>query len=901
MPDPQSPRPPWVQAILADTQSPLAPWEAQASAMPPTPAAPPTPSTFLRRASARTGGSVPTSVADAQAGAERQDQSFAARLLASPVTGAQRMFKGMATLGRAFPGGEDVRGWGVPAPGPVPSRRETAAGASDVIGGGMEAGTLLLPEAFAAAPLRVGAGLLVGTGVGEAVHLAGERLGIPREYVDLAAHTLGLASGIAAGHVADSPKVQASILAEAQRLREFSGRMATSQEGSLKVFGKKAQPAGAIGEPPPAPTAPPTSASPVVDRKQQLEDLATDEAMGVKFPEDAPSHFPDGSDAVNCTNCAHRIIQLNGGQGDVYGWGEGTNPTSVVAGPAHGARLDTGQGHDFAVLDNRYLVDAWGKNVEGSAPRAVFDLEDAADRAEVRRLFGDPSTWVKQTPGVGNGWTPGAPAQLQRPEPLVPPQQAGHPTLAEAPAIRTGKSTRPALALTPEAAAEHLARAPVERVGERLLVSPRILGAQGRNFVPAEPGRILLPTIEAAAQDPEYFAKLAAHARESPMLTPREARLSDKGVVSAFADRGAENIDALFGMAAPGVRARGGEWYPGGQGIGDAIAKDAGLPSNAGMGAIARLSPGTDWDMNIDNAQRLGRWWKTFSHETDQPFTQAHFDQYMDSTLAQAAEWIKSKKLTGDKLAKYQALTAKKIATTRSYIDHPWSALPYEQRAQLIRAHSELNEPQTFARYAPEGHIVIPEAQGVNGKPLSVKWQSYDNLARVLRMFDDPSDASISYLLGKGHKIRSFFNDLSVPTDPRSVTADVHNVAGTQLRPLGANRPEVLSVTGGTPGSALTGIEGTYPLYQEATTRAAEVRVLVPNKAQSIPWETTRGLFSPAQRRNEQFRAMANQIWNDFQRGKISLDVAHLQLHDLAGGVTPPAWVAYPAKPVGPK
>jgi hypothetical protein len=242
-----------------------------------------------------------------------------------------------------------------------------------------------------------------------------------------------------------------------------------------------------------------------------------------------------------------------------------------------------------------------------------------------------------------------------------------------------------------------------------------------------------------------------------------------------------------------------------------------------------------------------------------------------------------------------------KLAETRGFLDEPWSQLPYKQRAQLIRAHSELTEPQTFARYAPEGHVVIPEARGVNGDPLSVKWQSYDNLSRVLAMFDDPSDASISSLLGKGHKIRSFFNNLSVPNDPRSLTADVHNVAGTNLRPIGANQPEVLAVTGGKPGSAQTGIEGTYPLYQEATQRAAAARGMVPNKAQSIPWETTRGLFSPAQRRNDQFRAMANQIWGDYQRGRISLHAAQGQLHDLAGGVTPPAWASYPAQPIGAK
>lgn len=162
------------------------------------------------------------------------------------------------------------------------------------------------------------------------------------------------------------------------------------------------------------------TAGPANARKAQLEQLATDEAMGVEFPENQPSHFPDGSDAVVCTNCALRILQLAGG-GEIYGWEEGTNPTSIVAGPSMGAQLDDGQGHDFAVVDGRYLVDAWAKNVEGSSDRAVFDLTDASDRAEVLRLFGDPRTWVKgNVTGEGDnlhvdGFEPGHPVALDLP------------------------------------------------------------------------------------------------------------------------------------------------------------------------------------------------------------------------------------------------------------------------------------------------------------------------------------------------------------------------------------------------------------------------------------------------------------------------------------------------------
>jgi GNAT superfamily N-acetyltransferase len=145
-------------------------------------------------------------------------------------------------------------------------------------------------------------------------------------------------------------------------------------------------------------------------RQAQLERLATDDAMGVEFPEGQASHFPNGEDAVVCTNCARRIIELNGGHGEIYGWHEGDNPTAVVANTSH-----ENAGHDFAVIDGRYLVDAWAKNVEESSPRAVFDLENPDDVREVRHLFGDPTTWVRAAAPMAADdlkFAPGYPKQL---------------------------------------------------------------------------------------------------------------------------------------------------------------------------------------------------------------------------------------------------------------------------------------------------------------------------------------------------------------------------------------------------------------------------------------------------------------------------------------------------------
>lgn len=133
-------------------------------------------------------------------------------------------------------------------------------------------------------------------------------------------------------------------------------------------------------------------------RVHELEALATDEAMGVTLDPDTECSVIEVNgqlmSAVVCTHCAHRLIELVG-SGEVWGWEEGTNPTSVVAGPSYPELGDDGQGHDFAVIEGRYLVDPWGRHVEGSSPRAAWDMADPADRAEVARLYGNQSAWVR--------------------------------------------------------------------------------------------------------------------------------------------------------------------------------------------------------------------------------------------------------------------------------------------------------------------------------------------------------------------------------------------------------------------------------------------------------------------------------------------------------------------------
>lgn len=111
----------------------------------------------------------------------------------------------------------------------------------------------------------------------------------------------------------------------------------------------------------------------------------SDAALGVIYDdEQGLSLLPDGGHAALCGDCAHyiRSREINTA---IYGFWSKENPTWAGAGLV--------DGHDFAVVDERYIVDPWILETEALSHRAVFDLLDPSHATEVRRLYGDRSKW----------------------------------------------------------------------------------------------------------------------------------------------------------------------------------------------------------------------------------------------------------------------------------------------------------------------------------------------------------------------------------------------------------------------------------------------------------------------------------------------------------------------------
>ncbi|TLX15990.1 hypothetical protein [Rhizobium sp. MHM7A] len=98
------------------------------------------------------------------------------------------------------------------------------------------------------------------------------------------------------------------------------------------------------------------------------------------------SVFPNGDHAAFCTSWADDLRERLGSEAvALFGFSADENPDSHVSKIA--------DGHDFAILHKRYIVDGWTTNVESIHPTGVMDIEDDDDLEEIIRLYGDPRLW----------------------------------------------------------------------------------------------------------------------------------------------------------------------------------------------------------------------------------------------------------------------------------------------------------------------------------------------------------------------------------------------------------------------------------------------------------------------------------------------------------------------------
>lgn len=124
----------------------------------------------------------------------------------------------------------------------------------------------------------------------------------------------------------------------------------------------------------------------------EYEDITDDMSTITMLPNDA-------SLAI-CTYGAQYVIK-DLGEGDLYGF-------FVKDNPVEDSEITGSEGHDFAVIRGRYIVDLWIKHFVQTEDKAIFDLQDPEDAAKITELYGDPRKWTLSLDS--NSFEPGDPA-----------------------------------------------------------------------------------------------------------------------------------------------------------------------------------------------------------------------------------------------------------------------------------------------------------------------------------------------------------------------------------------------------------------------------------------------------------------------------------------------------------
>jgi len=357
-------------------------------------------------------------------------------------------------------------------------------------------------------------------------------------------------------------------------------------------------------------------------------------------------------------------------------------------------------------------------------------------------------------------------------------------------------------------------------------------------------------------------------------------------VHEAYVSHMVDNLKALHGeVAKTDWGPDSANWYDGANTVASNGAAKYGLLPRQGAGMIARLSPGTPWDMNVEQFNRTA---DIAANQGNTPMTDAMRQLYAEKYAPQT---LPNGKPNPDYKPTW-AVGMQAIDDGRILND-----MHGPDAGLFVRLYDEAHNPDyaTYRQVNPDGTYgqVMPDRYTPN---------SNSNIGGAISILRNGSLENISETLGNGHKIRNFHNNIVSPDAGGDVTIDTHAMAAAHLMPWGASRPEVAYGFGNSPqgypgfltgakGGAATGSDGLYPLYAEAYRRAAGDLGLLPRQLQSMTWEGIKGLYEPAARRGrlgDQLLGQNSDLWRAYENGQSSL--ADTQSSILGRGIKRPGW-----------
>ena len=356
--------------------------------------------------------------------------------------------------------------------------------------------------------------------------------------------------------------------------------------------------------------------------------------------------------------------------------------------------------------------------------------------------------------------------------------------------------------------------------------------------------------------------------------TPEDLANPDK-VLSKFVNHVAGNLEWLYNEVPEELRQRTRQWYDAANKIVSDKAKSYGFTPEQGAGVTAALSPQNPWDNNVGLADRM---MDIFKNRQDFPFSPE-----MEQKAAEL------KKVPTQSKA-FKGLLRDVSGKALKDVTNPNPDVQAVQRALWIRLYDEAHGNPVNDQYAPTGNVV-------GHSPDTRSWVGLDHSGKAVKILEDGSVSNINDVMGQGHKIRNFYNNLINPNSKAGhVTIDTHATGAGLLIPAGTKDTESAHTFGGTtpgtpgaPKDAATGLQGTYPLYAEAYQRVARKLGIKPRELQSVTWEAAKSLFD---NKTPELKAEVKNIWQQVQDGKLTPAEARDKIKTAAHGFSKPAWMS---------
>ena len=384
-------------------------------------------------------------------------------------------------------------------------------------------------------------------------------------------------------------------------------------------------------------------------------------------------------------------------------------------------------------------------------------------------------------------------------------------------------------------------------------------------------------------------------------------------IYDVFVREVADNLKYLMDEFKPEFREISTLWYDGANALANDFAKQFDVSPEQAAGIIAAMSPQKDWYQNVRLAEMV-----MMAYKDNPVMTQKMIDYQKGVNKKSLYDGAKS---AGKKLKKAEkeysesrtklnreALEEAKvkmqegieksdalIAMLEKYLGQNLKDVPADVQPYMVRTYHEVNTTKDYNIVAPDGSVqgVAKKKKGGNAK---VAWGSYSEIGKAVAIYNDGSQENITRSLGEMHKIRNFYNNI---IDPMSADGDVimdtHAIAAALLLPLSGKSTQVGQNFGTkTSNSGPLGIKGLYYAYADAYALAAKEAGLLPRQIQSITWEAVRGLYTDTFKGNKEKVAQINNIWKNYQDGKITINEAREQAKQAAGGIQDPTWAGGP-------